>query len=335
MKVRELGEFNLIARISEITGQEKGRVVLGIGDDASLLSSRPGFHIVTTTDMLIEGIHFLRERIPFRDLGYKSLAVNVSDLAAMGAVPLQAFVSIGLPGDTDVREVEAFYEGIMEAAGNLLQVSGGDTVSSPAGWAVSITVIGEVRKDRELRRDAARAGESLYLCGHVGDSAAGLSVILGRVTSLDAKIADFLVEAHNRPVPQIEVGMALAERGISRCAIDISDGLLQDLGHVCRASGVGAAVHLDRLPLTQEMRAAAAAHGVDPHQWPLTGGEDYSLLFTVAPGRERELDRMIGELGAEAAHIGEITGGEEITLFLEGERRPLPGTGGYDHFRKG
>ena len=333
MKVKDLGEFNLISRISEITGRERDRVILGIGDDASLLSPRQGYNLVTTTDMLIEGVHFMREGIKPRDLGYKSLAVNISDLAAMGAEPLQAFVSIGLPGDTDVSDVDSFYEGIMEAAGEFLQISGGDTVSSPAGWVISVTAIGEVREGRELRRDTARPGEILYLSGPVGDSAAGLSYILGKKASPEDGSSGSLIHAHNRPLPQVELGMILSERGFSRCAIDISDGLLQDLGHICRASGVGADIHLDRIPLTPGMRQASEAAGVETYLWPLTGGEDYSLLFTIAPSLEEDFREYLEGSELESTPIGEITEGREVTLYFEGEERPRPGKGGFDHFR--
>ncbi len=334
MKVRELGEFNLIDRIASITGQERDRVVLGIGDDASVLSSRQGYNLVTTTDMLIQGVHFLWERIPPRDLGYKSLAVNISDLAAMGALPIQAFVSIGLPGDTDVSDVDSFYEGIMESAAGNLQISGGDTVSSPSGWAISVTALGEVREGRELRRDTASPGEIIYLSGPVGDSAAGLSLILEGGHSIDRESAEFLIRAHNRPVPQVKLGLTLSERALSCCAIDISDGLLQDLGHICRASGVGADIHMDRIPLSPQMVEVSKAAGTDLYLWPLTGGEDYSLLFTVMADRKDQIQGILDDTGLAAVPIGEITEGDEVSLYLNGKRRPLPGKGGFNHFQK-
>lgn len=333
MKVGELGEFGLIERIAGRVGEARKPVVEGIGDDASILAPTPGHEIVTTTDMLIEGVHFLLEKTPPADLGFKSLAVNISDIAAMGAVPIQAFVSIGLPGEELVKNVDLFYDGILEAAGQT-QISGGDTVSSPGGWAISVTVIGEVRAGAALRRDAARVGDTVCVCGPLGDSAAGLAVMLGKAAMDDTAAVEYLMEAHNRPRPQVTMGRLLSDSGLSRCAVDVSDGFMQDLGHICKASGVGARIELDDFPVSQQLARVAENAGVDAFLWPLTGGEDYSIIFTVQPHNMDALAEAVASRGLEINTVGRIVEGGTIDLYYGGEPYLKPDAGGFDHFAR-
>ncbi len=335
MKVRELGEFGLIERIARRVGEAREPVVEGIGDDASILAPTPGYEIVTTTDMLIEGVHFLLEKTLPYDLGFKSLAVNISDIAAMGAIPIQAFVSLGLPGDTLVEDVDLFYDGILESASGDTQISGGDTVSSPGGWAISVTVIGEVLEGSALRRDAARAGERVYVCGPLGDSAAGLALMLGKVVVDDRDTKDYLLKAHNRPQPQVKMGRLLSESGVSGCAVDVSDGFMQDLGHICKASRVGARIDLEGLPISPQLIQVAEMAGADPFLWPLTGGEDYSIIFTVQPEGVNSMERMSDAENLQISMVGEIVEGETIDLFLDRKPYERPDEGGFDHFLKG
>ena len=252
----------------------------------------------------------------------------------MGAIPIQAFVSLALPRETLVEDVDLFYDGILEAAAGQTQISGGDTVSSPHGWAISVTVIGEVRKGAALRRDTARIGDRICVCGPLGDSAAGLALMLGKAVVDDKGAAAHLEEAHNRPRPQVEMGCLLSETGMSRCGVDVSDGFMQDLGHICEASGVGARIDLNDLPVSPQLIKTAGTSGVDPYLWPLTGGEDYSIIFTVPA-------KAIGSLAKESASrrlefcvVGEIVEGRTIDLFHEGKPYSLPGGGGFDHFVK-
>jgi len=333
MKIKEIGEFGLIERIHAKAGRSTYPVVIGIGDDASVLDVGPRHQAVTTTDMLVEGVHFLREAIDPRDLGYKSHAVNISDIAAMGAAPAQSFLSFGLPGEMEVEVIDAFMEGFMEA-GKGVPLSGGDTVSSPQGWLISVTVIGIAPAGRVLRRDAAFPGESIWLCGPVGDSAAGLSLLLGRTKTSNDRNRDFLVKRHNRPEPQLRVGRILLESGISKCAIDVSDGLLQDLGHICERSGLGAELELDSIPLSAPIRELAEENGKDPFVWALRGGEDYSLIFTVEPDQEEKLKKILEKENLEAACIGKMIPGKEITVLRDGVPMETGGDGGFDHFRK-
>ena len=333
MKISEIGEFGLIELIESKVGRASYPVLMGIGDDASILDGDSAYDLVTTTDMLIEGIHFLTGKTPPFDLGYKSHTVNLSDIAAMGAVPVQSFLSLALPPETEVKSVESFLEGFL-AAGPDVQLSGGDTVSSPSGWGISVTIIGRVFSGRALRRDTASAGDSIWLSGPVGDSAAGLAILLGNAKARNEGEADYLIEKHNKPVPCLQIGRIIAEGDLSRCAIDLSDGLLQDLGHICERSGVGARLDIERIPLSTQIVNLGQDNGQDPLKWALSGGEDYSLLFTVKPDQEKRLARVLEHEAIDAVPIGEIVPGKEIALMNKGKTVPFDSAGGFDHFRK-
>jgi thiamine-monophosphate kinase len=337
VKISQTGEFGLIERIRLAAAKGAGKkplppTTLSIGDDAALLAPPPGMEVATTTDMLMEGVHFTRGAGSFADLGYKSLAASLSDLAAMGATPAQAFLSLALPAGTEVEEVDAFVDGFLEAAGGRVTLAGGDTISSPGGWVVSVTALGLVEAGRALRRDRAKVGEAVCVSGPLGDSAAGLDLLLGRWVAGDEKDREFLTCAHLRPPFEVALGRWLLNSALCRCAIDVSDGLLQDLGHVLSASGVGARVDLDRIPLSPALRRAAGGAGLDPLPWALGGGEDYRLLFTV---RGRGLEETVAA-AARAGHplfpIGFITRETTLSLFANGREVPPPARLGHDHF---
>lgn len=333
MKIRDLGEFGLINRIAEKYYSTEGPVTLGIGDDASLLSPNVGMEIVTTTDMLVEDVHFTRVGTPAGDLGYKALAVNLSDLAAMGAKPIQAFISLAIPGDMKVEFIDLFYEGFMELANNELVLSGGDTVSSTGGLIVSVTLIGEVENGKALKRDSGTAGDKLYVSGNLGNSAGGLALLLDRFNCEDELKASSLVRSHNRPIPEIELGRFLVEKGLSSCAIDISDGLIQDLGHICRMSMTGATVDLEHIPMSRELIEIAALNGTDPLELALNGGEDYCLLFTVRANLVDTFNKALINARIRCFSIGYLTEGEVI-VFTRSDRPVSMNPGkGHDHFR--
>ena len=332
MKIKDIGEFGLIERIHAKAGRSSYPVVIGIGDDASVLDVGPRNQIVTTTDMLVEGVHFLSDSIEPFDLGFKSHAVNLSDIAAMGAAPAQSFLSFGLPPDMEVETIDTFLDGFMEV-GEGVPLSGGDTVSSPQGWLISVTVIGTAPAGRVLRRDSAVRGETIWLCGPVGDSAAGLSILLGQTTKLDEQGAQFLIKSHNRPLPQVRMGRILLEAGISNCAIDVSDGLLQDLGHICERSKLGAELELESIPLSSPIKELATANDLDPYRWALRGGEDYSLLFTVKPENEKKLLTVLEKEEIAAVPIGRTVPGKGIVVYRDGSPMETGPDGGFDHFR--
>lgn len=344
MKVLELGEFGLIRLLAAGVSHPDSNLLVGIGDDAAVWSSWPQA-TVATTDTLFQGVHFDLQFITWYELGWKALAVNISDIAAMGAVPRYAVVSLGLPGDAEVEAVQELYRG-MAGVGGLFQttVVGGDVVRSPGGAMVAVTVFGHAidgdeskgrgrAKDRVpiLKRSAARAGDLVAVTGSLGASAAGLRM-LRMGAPLDPTAEAALRLAHLKPLPRVREGQALVRAGV-KAAIDISDGTIGDLVKVCEASGVGARVRVDRLPVRAEVRNSFPEESYD--EFALHGGEDYELLFT-APAKvvDEARGRVKTETGTEITVIGEITRenpGVVVVIDRDGAERPVK-AGGYDHF---
>lgn len=295
-------------------------MVLGIGDDCALLDPPAGKQLVVTLDTLVAGRHFTADVDP-ESLGHKSLAVNLSDLAAMGAEPAWATLALTLP-DVDEQWLAAFASGFAGlAAEHDVQLVGGDTTRGPL--SISIQLLGFVDPGMALRRDGARPGDLVYVTGELGLAALELS--LRQKGQLD-----WLADALDRPCPRIEEGLALA--GIASSAIDISDGLLADLGHICEASGSGASIQCARLPLEQRVKRHIQATG----DWsmPLSGGDDYQLCFTVPPGRRQQLEQLQAEQGFRFAMIGEIESTPDIQVFLPDGKTTKPDVSGFDHFKE-
>ena len=277
------GEFELIARLAAIFGTPSDG--LGIGDDAATWPAAGDTVAVATTDMLVEGIHFRLDWTSAEDLGWKALAVNLSDLAAMGARPGRALVSVAIDANRRALVVEVA-RGLQSLANRTgTQVVGGDTVRSPGPLVINVALIGEADRARLLRRDAARVGDLVAVTGRLGAASAGLALLTERGPHLEAAV-DPLVAALHRPVPRLAAGAILARLGV-RCAIDISDGLASETHHLARASGVGIEVDLDRLPLTPA--AVEALGSRRAIEGALSGGEDYELLFTFDPALFHEL----------------------------------------------
>ena len=316
MDLKELGEFGLIERIKEAVGSApKG--VLGIGDDCAVLPQAGEAETLVTTDMLVEGTHFLRNDIPARLLGWKSAAVNFSDIAAMGGRPVGSFLSLGLPRGLDSDWMDDFTAGYKECSDFCgAPLLGGDTTSSQAGICINVTVLGECGRGRSRKRSDAVCGDLVCVTGPLGDSGGGLKVILEGVAR-DAA-AGTLVARHYRPIPRIREGQALAATPGIHAMMDISDGIASDLRHILKASGVGAEISTADIPLSDELRQVCALQGWDALELALTGGEDYELLFTMAPGTEPTIPYYV---------IGRITDGQDIT-WLGTDRDYL----GYRHF---
>jgi len=289
--MRGPGEFELIASL--VGRLDPARDGLGIGDDAAAWPPSPGRLVVATTDMLVEGIHFSLDWTSPRDHGWKALAVNLSDLAAMGAVPGRALISVALLPE-QAALVEEMYEGLTELARlTETRVVGGDTVRSPGPLVVNVVLVGEAEPGRLLRRGGALPGDLLLLTGSVGASAAGLALFLdGDRDLLSRPEAALLMAAHNRPSPRLAAGRALARLGLG-CAIDISDGVISEAWHVAQASGVVIRLDTDRLPL--EAAAVVLLGEAKARQLALSGGEDYQLLFTAPEARLAEVVEALGE----------------------------------------
>lgn len=323
MKLAELGEFGLIDRIKANVAASPS-VLLGIGDDAAALVSTPGQVTLITSDMLLEGVHFDLSFCDPRTLGRKSLSVNLSDIAAMGGRPRHFLLGVALPKEIPLEFMDGFMAGMLEQAERFgATLVGGDTCASKGGVAISVTALGEQRPELVLRRSGARPGDLICVTGTVGDAAAGLNELMRGARE------GFLASRQLDPTPRVEAGVALAEAKVASAMIDVSDGVLQDLGHICEMSGVGARLELSRLPLSDEYRAAC---GADPYALALSGGEDYELLFCVPAGREAEMERICAGLDLRVSVIGEVTGGASIELVApDGAPYSAPRRG-FDHF---
>lgn len=336
MKLTELGEFAFIDRITPgCEASDPRRVIRGIGDDAAVIAGGDGLLLVTT-DMLVERVHFLRGTISYRQLGYKALAVNLSDIAAMGGVPREAFIAIAIPPTVAVEELDELYDGMKTLAHSTgVNLVGGDTTGSKADLCLSIAVTGSVPTDQVLYRSGARAGDRILVTGTLGDSAGGLTLIL-EGPKLPGDVERTLLAAHYLPELYLAEARLLAASGAAHAAIDLSDGLASDLRHVCKASGVGAIVDEDSLPLSEALRQLCAATGHDLLRLALGGGEDYRLLVTVDPSRVGELQALIAErTGRTLFDVGEIVAGKSIRLrSRDGSCRELELTG-FDHFAAG
>ncbi len=316
-------EFDLIRRhFRRVTTH----TVLSVGDDAALIAPRPGMELAVSTDMLVCGVHFL-PATDARALGWKALAVNLSDLAAMGAEPRWALLAAALPS-ADEDWIAAFAGGFFELAERSgVDVIGGDTTRGPL--TLTPTVIGEVPRGKALRRGGARAGDDIWVSGHPGLAALGLAQFQGR-TRLAESWRACCVEALLRPLPRVALGVAL--RGLAHAAIDVSDGLIADLGHVLDESGLAAELVEADLPICTIAQACTDAALV--RECVLAGGDDYELLFTCDPSRRSAIEALGVSLDLPVTRIGLIVGGRPGGLILRGaDGSPLPlGRRGFDHF---
>jgi len=329
--LKDLGEFGLINRLTRDMRSYDSSVVLGIGDDAAAFKVSGDRFVLITCDMLIEGRHFVLDKIKPGDLGYKALAVNLSDIAAVGGIPRHAVISAGWPDYVDVDYAEQVYAGVREIAGSFgVNILGGDTVRAPQ-LVLDITVIGE-SKSPPVTRSGARPGDVIAVTGRVGASAAGLELLLTDFCSpLPEAVRDRLIVAHVRPVPRVREAATLAEAGAS-AMIDISDGLASEVNHICNNSGTGALIYADRLPVDGDTRQAAQGLKKDWLHWALFGGEDYELVVTLPKAQVPAAREALRVMGTDFSVIGEVTERKHgVSIVLEEGAVPL-NSGGYDHF---
>lgn len=324
MKLGKVGEFGLIESIRKAAPQGRG-VRAGIGDDAAWLASG-GADLLVTADLLIEKVHFDLRWTSFYALGYKTLAVNLSDIAAMGGVPAYLTLSLAIPARFRSEDIEEFYRGVRALASRSgVSVVGGDT-SRAERFFVSAALIGRAPY-KPVLRSGARSGDDLYVTGTLGDSALGLKSL--KKTSRGAAAA-YLIRRHNYPTPRLRAGALLARRRLATAMIDVSDGLLQDLGHICQASGVGAEIREEALPLSPAYRKLSGGDTA----LALGGGEDYELLFTARPRARKALAQLKTRLGVRVTRIGRCVDAGEGVKVLDRRGRPRrPSLRGYDHFK--
>lgn len=312
-----MAEFELIDRIRRRTGG-RADVVLGIGDDAALVQVPAGRQLVICADTLNEGVHFPAHTAP-ADIGWKALGVNLSDLAAMGAEPVWCTLSLSLP-EPDEAWLDGFIDGFLELATlHNVALVGGDTTRGPL--SVSVTAHGVVDPGQALLRSGARAGEDIWVSGTLGDAAAALALLeQGAPTALRDRL--------DRPTPRVALGRVLS--GLATAAVDISDGLLADLAHICQASGVGAEVRLDLLPASDALRAAFEPERRQALQ--ATGGDDYELCFSAPPERAGAIRTAADRAATPVTCIGRIVAGHTVIARDAEGRKWLRGRGGYEHF---
>jgi thiamine-monophosphate kinase len=316
-------EFRLIDRIRERTAQAREDVRLGIGDDAALLVVPPGQELAVAIDTLVEGVHFPPGTAP-ADIGWKALAVNLSDLAAMGAAPAWALLALTLP-QADAERVDGLAEGFARLAQEHgVALVGGDTTRGP--FSLSVAVHGFVPPGQALTRAGACVGDAVFVTGTLGDAAGGLRLVQGERPFDPTEEAHRTLRARlDRPVPRVRAGLAL--RGLAHACIDVSDGLLADLGHVCAASGVGVEIDADALPLSPALRNTFG-EGL-ARELASSGGDDYELCFTVAPARTAAMRAALAEAGCRATRIGRVVEGSGVSVAGIGS---APHRHGWDHF---
>ena len=328
MKLSRLGEFGLIERLRR--RQPPGRGVrIGIGDDAAWVQNPKGSSLITS-DMLIEGIHFNLKWTSCFDLGFKSLAVNLSDIAAMGGTPAYAVLSLGFPSSFDeTKRIDEFYRGMGSlAASTGVSIVGGD-LSRAEFLTISVTLIGHP-PSLPIRREGARAGDDIYVTGTLGDAALALELLKEGGGFVKENFAAALLSRHHRPMPRTDIGIMLGKTRVASAMIDVSDGLLQDLGHICKASGIGAVVDRDDLPLSAEYRKLAGKAG-DRHA--LCGGEDYELLFCAAAANREAIQRLSRRARLAITRIGKCVRGRRVLVRDRSGQMISFSAAGHDHFQ--
>ncbi|QNS15069.1 thiamine-phosphate kinase [Mannheimia bovis] len=326
-----MGEFDIIERYFNASQRPARRdVVLAIGDDCAVTSLKPNQQLAITTDTLVCGTHFLPTISP-ADLAYKSVAVNLSDLASMGAEPAWISLALTLP-EIDHDWLAEFSEHFFDILDHYnVDLIGGDTTKGHL--SLTLTAQGIVPQDKGLFRHNAKIGDWIYVSGTLGDSAAGLQLLLNQKTDNVSwnKDESYLIQRHLRPTPRVLLGLTIAS--IANAAIDISDGLLSDLGHILKRSNCGAVLNLDDLPLSEPLLNCYSKE--DAEQFALSGGEDYELCFTVHNDNKHKLEKALANIGVSYTCIGQIRSAKEsLTLVRNNEVVTLPAQRGFDHFKK-
>lgn len=332
-KLSTLGEFGLISRIASASKQGTG-VITGIGDDAAVTQLTPGTQLLVSTDMLLEDVHFRRVwHDPYR-LGRKSLAVNISDIAAMGGIPRWALLSLAIPADLPLDFLDQFTRGFLGMADEHgVSLIGGDTCASRSGLAVSITIMGEQLPDLVIRRSGAVPGDTIWVTGTLGDAALGLRLLEEKYSSsILTKEELYFISHLLDPSPRVSAALALAESDLVSAMIDISDGLLADFGHIAEQSGVGGCIRLEDIPLSAELRSRAAALCFDHYEPSLSGGEDYELCFTAPPSNREKIVDCMKKCGIAVTPVGIVTTSPTVQAVHEDGSPYETITEGFNHF---
>ncbi len=333
MKLSDLGEFGFITRIASRYSTQHPAIIKGIGDDAAALCFSDKEVVLFSTDQVIEGIHFRLETTDEWKLGWKSLAVNLSDIAAMGGTPLGFTLSLAVPTQRiSVEFLDGFYDGLFSLARKTgVHLLGGDTSRSGAALIISVSIVGTAPREQVVYRSGGKDNDDLYITGWLGEAALGLAILEGGNRGSDV---ESLVERHLCPVARLREGKALAEHKIAHAMIDLSDGLLADARHLARESGLGVEIDTSLVPLSSALKRYAGDYGADPLTLALTGGEDYELLFSAAMERRKDIELLQRECSSPITRIGKLSRwAEGVTLRDEQGRTRKADVVGYDHFR--
>jgi thiamine-monophosphate kinase len=337
VRVKEIGEFGLIARIRDAASERSPSVVEGVGDDCAIVRPGTDRDLLFTCDCQIQGVHFRNEWISARQLGRRVAAVNLSDIAAMGGVPRWALCALAIPEETEVAWVDELYAGLRQELGRAgAALVGGNTARLGVGALIDLFIVGDVARGRALLRSGARPGDLVFVTGELGGSAAGLELLTGGIGAVELGIAEAAICRHLTPAPRLDEGGALAATGRVTSCIDISDGLVSDARHVAEESGVVVRLDADRIPVSQAAKALCRATGRDPLDLAMYGGEELELLFTAGRDAEDAVCAAVAAAsGTQVLRIGEIAAGAPgVTVERDGRSTPLRRTG-FDHFSPG
>jgi len=339
MDLSQLGEFGLISRFQSRLKYRSPQVIQGIGDDCAVLSLNNGNYQVLTTDALVETVHFNFKTHTPEQLGWKTLAVNISDIAAMGGQPKFAVISLGIPNSVPVSFLDRFYKGLDQASRKYkVALVGGDTVASPKHLFINLALLGETVKKKVFTRSGARSGDKIFVTGTLGDSALGLKILESprKKWKGSEALRKKLIQRHLKPEPRVEAAIWLAKsRYKVTSMIDISDGLTQDLGHILKAGKVGAELWEEKAPISKPLAKFSLINGLTALDFALEGGEDYELLFTLAPEDVTNLDiESITKVDQPVTQIGVITAKKGIRLISKtGRSKGLQRPMGFNHFK--
>jgi len=332
----QLAEFALIQRIAKRFGGLRNQTLIGIGDDCAVTQSNAKSLQLITTDLLVEDIHFNRRFASCRDIGYKAMVGNLSDIAAMGGVPRQFLTSIAIPPSFSRNNVDALYEGMMQPAKQSgVALIGGDTSSSPRTLFLSLTILGEVKPAHVIQRIGLQVGDEIFVTGTLGDSNAGLRILQTPAHKrVPRSCRTWLIQRHLRPIARLDAGQRLAKYRLATAMIDLSDGLSGGLAHLCELNAVGATINVSHLPISDALRTYAHRMGEQAYDIALQGGEDYELLFAIRPESLSRLKRWITRGLLNATHIGTITPKQQGLRMITptGSIRRMP-IRSYEHFR--
>jgi thiamine-monophosphate kinase len=338
MRIGELGEFGIIDRIARCLPGGDDSVIVGIGDDVAVLRTAAEHYLLATCDIQVENIHFVQSATTPYQLGRKAIAINLSDIAAMGGQPSWALVSLALPQDTLVEFVDELYRGMADQLnGTGASLVGGNLSKIEQGIVIDVFLLGQAKAGQFLCRKGARQGDLILVTGTLGDSRAGLELLHSPELPVSEAARQQVSAAHLTPQPRLLEGRILAEFGLVHAMLDVSDGTLGDLRHICEAGGVGAEIWPTDLPISAATREVAAAVGRNEVDWALTGGEDYELLFTAAPADSSRLQKELAEKsGTPARVIGRILpAAEGIRLrHADGRVQSHEALSGWDHFQE-